>query len=240
MFYYKRNSSKYFLAFSVLGLGVATILSMYLLKWNFEHFFNFVFLIMPKYKELMDGEKYKFFNIIYIIPIALIALNTYFTTFNIIRFFSIEKINSSSILKYLNNHVVEIFLLTMSIFFFRSALGRSDFEHVAYSSIIIYILSIYIFIIYYLKIILLKIEYLYRLLVYSTIFAVFCVTVFGLYRIFNNELILLNFPFRIDDSKFIGENYINTISFLRTNLKEEDNFFTMTSEAIWYYYINKC
>ena len=47
------------------------------------------------------------------------------------------------------------------------------------------------------------------------------------------------FPLGIPDREFIPRNYIETISFLRKSLDENEGFFTMTSEASWYYFISK-
>lgn len=61
----------------------------------------------------------------------------------------------------------------------------------------------------------------------------------GFYRACKSKLIEINFPYRTEDSCFIPGNYKNTINFIKNTLKADENFYTMTSEAVWYYYINK-
>lgn len=235
----KKGFTKYFIISSILGLVSAAMLLFFLLKWDFVAFFEFVFLIMPKYKELMDGIEYQFYNIKFLFPVAIIALNTYWTTCNFLKELFKGNNISSSLLKYLKTHIIEICLLVMSIFFFRSALGRSDGEHVQYSSVLSYTLFTYIFIKYYLHVFLQENKWVKKILIIFIIISVSLLTTAGFYRIYNHELLEKNFPYNIDDSHFIPDNYKNTITFIKSNLREKDSFFTMTSEAIWYYYINK-
>jgi hypothetical protein len=235
----KKSLAKYFLLSSSLGLGSAAVLLFYLLHWNLYAFFEFVFLIMPKYKELMDGIEYNFHDIKFLFPVAVIALNAYWVTYRLLKE-AFKGVNiSSSFPKCLKAYVVEICLLVMSIFFFRSALGRSDADHVQYSSVISYMLLTYIFIKYYLHVFLQENKRREKVLIILTIISVSLSITAGCYRIYKHELIERNFPYNIDDSHFIPDNYKDTITFLKNNLGEKDTFFTMTSEAIWYYFINK-
>jgi hypothetical protein len=127
----------------------------------------------------------------------------------------------------------------MSIFFFRSALGRSDLEHINYSSTIIYILAIYIFIKYYMHPFIRENRFLIKNLAIGTLIIISLFTSFGILRIYAFDGFENNFPYTKEDSDFIRDDNKRTISFIKKNLGKYDNFFTMTSEAIWYYYINK-
>ena len=46
-------------------------------------------------------------------------------------------------------------------------------------------------------------------------------------------------PVNASDDFFIPDNYKGTINFLRVNLEADESFFTLTSEASWYYFIDK-
>ncbi len=239
LFFMKKGFAKHYIISSAFGIVSALVLLGFLLKWDFYFFFKFVFMEMPKYKELMDGKKYQFYDINFLLPISIIALNAYLIIYNLLNE-SFKKGNmSSSLLEYLKTHLIEIFLLVMSIFFFRSALGRSDWDHIIYSFTLSYILVIYIFIKYYLHIFIQKRRLLNNILIIFTIASVTLLTTAGFYKTYNNELLVKNFPYNKNDSDFIPDNYKNTINFIKNNLGENDSFFTMTSEAIWYYYINK-
>ena len=215
------------------------MLSGFLLKWDFYSFFDFVFLKMPRYKELMDGIKYNFYNITFLFPVAVIAFNTYWITYNLLKELFKGNSLSFSLLTYLKAHLIEICLLIMSIFYFRSALGRSDLEHVMYSPILSYMLLAYIFIKYYFHGFLRKNKRVKNVLIIFTIVSVSLLTTVGIYKIYDHKLLEKNFPYAKDDSLFIPDNYKNAIAFIKGYLGEKESFFTMTSEAIWYYYINR-
>jgi hypothetical protein len=48
-----------------------------------------------------------------------------------------------------------------------------------------------------------------------------------------------NFPIDIPDEKFIPKDYVAAISFLKRNLGPNEDFLTLTSEASWYYFLDK-
>jgi hypothetical protein len=235
----KKGLAKYYVISSILGLVSAAMLLGFLLKWDFYPFADFVFLKMPRYKELMDGIKYNFYDIRFLFPVAVIALNTYWITYNLLKELLKGNSISSSLLTYLKAHLIEICLLIMSIFYFRSALGRSDLEHVMYSPMLSYMLLAYIFIKYYLHGFLRKNKRVKKILIIFTIVSVCLLTTVGIYKTYDHKLLENNFPYAKDDSLFIPDNYKNAIAFIKGYLGENESFFTMTSEAIWYYYINK-
>ncbi len=238
-FFMKKGFAKYYILSTVLGLVSATLLLGILLKGDFYSFFKFVFLELPRYFELMNGKIYQFYKIKFLFPIAIIALNLYLIFYHLLNeLFNKNKI-SSNLLEYLKTHLIEICFLVVSIFLFRSALGRSDWIHVIYSCTINYILLIYFFIKYCMHPFLQKNGFLRNIVIILTIVAVSLLTTAGSYRIYARGVIGNNFPYTIDDSDFIPDNYKNTITLIKNSLGENDNFFTMTSEAIWYYYINK-
>ncbi len=239
LFAVKKGIGRYCFMISLLGLIVATLLMGFLLKWEYSEFYKFVFLAMPKYKELMTGMVYPIHHITFLLPVALIGLNVFLITYFFLRELLEEGRKIDSLLSYLKNHLMEICLLVMSVFFFRSALGRSDWEHVVSSSIMSYILFIYLVIRHYLNNFLSNRNVFRRNLTYLISLCVFLVMVLSACRAYNKNLITENFPFQIDDSHFIPGSYKNTIFFIKDNLGERETFFTMTSEASWYYFINR-
>jgi hypothetical protein len=128
----------------------------------------------------------------------------------------------------------------MSIFFFRNALGRSDWEHVSYSSSIPVLLLIVIILKH-------KLCYLvdtlhvygnriHRVLLYVIVAAMI---VIGAIRIKDGELLRQNFPLTVPDNIFIPNNTKDTIKFLRSHLRRRDHFFAMTNVLSWYYFLDK-
>jgi hypothetical protein len=238
-FFMKKGVVKHYILASVLGLISAVVLLGILLKGDFSSFFKFVFLELPRYKELMDGKIYQFYNIKFLFPVVVIALNLYWIIYHLLNELFNSKDLSSSFIEYLKTHLIEICLLVMSIFFFRSALGRSEWSQVIYSSTIPYILTVYIFLKYYMHPYLQKKKLLSKIAVIFIMITTSLVTAAGCYSLYAHELIEKNFPYAKDDSYFIPDNYKRIIPFIKSNLGENDNFFTMTSEAIWYYYLDK-
>jgi hypothetical protein len=136
-------------------------------------------------------------------------------------------------------HLVEFSLLLISLCFFRSALGRSDWEHVQYSSWSIYLLSMLI----------IKqapsarnpkqnkkIDVVKR---YFLTACTLIVMLVGGYRIIGRDLIQKNFPLHVPDEELIKDKYKSAIAFLRKDLSKDEDFLCMTNEAIWYYWVNK-
>ena len=47
------------------------------------------------------------------------------------------------------------------------------------------------------------------------------------------------FPVHVQDKDLMRTDYIETSQFLKENLKENESFVTLTSEASWYYFVDK-
>ncbi|OFY62875.1 MAG: hypothetical protein A2V64_09220 [Bacteroidetes bacterium RBG_13_43_22] len=236
LFFFRKSAFRiHYLISSLLGILSAIILLLFLLRGNPGEFFKYTFLIMPKYKELLDGDVYPVFRLPFLMICIFIAANTFWVGYKFIQ--ELHQNNNQitiTIRKFTEKYLIELCLLVLSVFFFRGALGRIDWHHVVKSSHITYILSIYIIFRHYLYR-----YYLNKRLNYAMIFIVLFISVFLISRIIKENLISRSFPLETEDSKFIPENYKATISYLKNNLSSKENFFTMTSEASWYYFIDK-
>jgi|GEM_PF-887250 tetratricopeptide (TPR) repeat protein len=239
LFFHGSVLRKQFLITSFVGLISAFLVLGFLLRGAFLEFFQFVFLIMPRYKELLDGVVYPIEKLGFLIICLLIAANTFWVALKFIEEFHYnERQIKSSLRSFLEKYLIEFCLLILSVFIFRSALGRSDWEHVVSASSITFILSV---------IILFKhclypycrYHSFYKFLKYFTGLTVVIISLFALYRIYDKSLIAENFPLYKRDALLIPENYQSAISFLKDNLNDKEYFFTMTSEAAWYYFLNK-
>jgi hypothetical protein len=232
-------SREYFTA-SLVGISTAIFLIGYLLHWQFKYFLQFVFIVIPKYKELFDGHVYNIFSPENFKICVLISLNFYWIVHRFLKyhFLNNEKKLSAIIIQFVRIYIVELALLTLSIFFFRSALGRSDWPHMAMSIGPTYLLSILIIFKYYI-LIWTKDQRLNKL--FRQI-AICCTIIFmaaSFYLTIKKDLITQNFPIKISDNDLISDNYKETIKFLKNNLDEDEYFLTMTNEAIWYYFVRK-
>jgi hypothetical protein len=227
------------LLFAILGLlfGIAVVAALH--GRGFTSFIDFTFFTMPRYKELMDGGIYPFGDTIFLTIVLLISANVFWMTYRFLLTLHLSDTLLAGVKNFVRTHTMEICLLAMSVFFFRSALGRADWYHVSYSTAPTYILTCYIIIKHYLHNMLENHRMLRKIFVDCTIIGIGYVSVLCVGMIIRTDLLSATFPVRKPDSAFIPENYKQTISFLRANLAANENFFTMTSEASWYYFIGK-
>jgi hypothetical protein len=238
-FFKSKYSKEYFTA-SIVGISTAIFLLCHLLNWQFKHFLQFVFIVIPKYKELFDGHVYNIFSPKNFNICVLISLNLYWIVYRFLKYKFLNKGKQLSgiIIQFVKIHLVELALLTLSIFFFRSALGRSDWTHTAMSIGPTYLLSIIIIFKYYIPI-WTKEQRLNKLFMYIAICCAIFFTAASSYLTIKKDLITQNFPIKISDNDLISDNYKRTIKFLKNNLDEDEYFLTMTNEAIWYYFVGK-
>lgn len=219
--------SKQFIFASLAGLVSAIVFFGWSIGWSYFDFVDFVFLKMPKYKELMDGFVFPINKVWFFLIVSLIAFNVFWVAFKLLKGL-VNKDKFSTVAK---KYLIEIALLILSVFMFRNALGRSDWSHVAYSSSLTFLLLFVIVFKHYLKL-----RHFFAVILFA---AVIISSIAGIQRIKSNDLLSVNFPFGKEDSYYIPKNYRSTIAFLKENLSESESFFTMTSEASWYYFINK-
>ncbi|MEC4685956.1 MAG: hypothetical protein VST71_09535 [Nitrospirota bacterium] len=242
VFFHKSPLRRHYLAASFLGLLAAVLLLNVLFRGAFYDFFEFTFLTLTKYRELQGGLIYPIEQIAYLAVCVLIAANTFWVAYKFLQelYLNDGKVRPA-FREFIRKYFIEFCLLLMSIFFYKSALGRSDWMHVAYSSPLTYILSLYILIKHYLHGFLQRERFnaFRKVLVYAITFIVVVSSVGGIYRIYKKDLITKRFPVKVEDSEFILDKYKATITFLKNNLKDDEKFFTFTNEASWYYFIDQ-
>jgi len=240
-FFNVKGSRIVFLVSTAVGLFLGTIVLGWALRWDYSAFIRFAVLQMPKFKELMDGKLYPIWTRFGFTAVILIAINTMWVAS---RFLREWRDSGRKFIKgthsFLSNYLLEFALLLISIFAFRSALGRSEFGHIAYSVSFTYVLSIVIVLKYYLShwVKSLNARKVF-IVVVAIILAVVCVDC--VYRGKAKGLLTTNFPTRrhLSDAFFIPEIYQPTISFFKKNLSGDESFVTMTNEASWYYFVDK-
>jgi hypothetical protein len=233
IFFIRETSLKIiFLIFSFLGIAVAGATLYFFFRKDLYDFFKYAFIIMPQYKELTDGLVFpleKGFAFIFLFSVLL-----YWFVFRFIYELYVQFNFKNSLIRFFENYFIEFIMFIMALFFYRSALGRSDWEHIRYSNAIICLLTIYIISRYYL----LRI-FTIRKAKSIILIVFFLLTSFLGIRIYAMDLIKDNFPIGVSDSSYMPDNFKNTVSFLKGDLKEDQSFITLTFEASWYYFVNK-
>jgi hypothetical protein len=231
-------------AVAILFLGVALGLWVLAiaLHWEFRPFFDFTFRVMPRYKELMDGFVFPFRAAKYLLVVLLIAWNSYWVAAEIMAAIhrrSTESPVRGDSLSLFRRHIVELGLLFISLCFFRSALGRSDWEHVRYSCPLVLILWMYLLIRYWLHGALEKSKFLKVSLRYLVVCFVLTLSLLGTYKILRTNQLADNFPLNRADADYLPPSYRAASAFLTANLTGNESFFAMTSEGVWYYLIDR-
>ena len=237
-FLYLRRLDKKYIFPVLAGYLLAVITFGWGIKWCYYDFFQFVFMTQPNYWDLMDGFPYLFNDFVSLLPIFLIAAMLWWLVYRFIAAASSQSASfARSIKLFINDYLLEIFLLIIAIFFFRSALNRGDIPHIQQSCGLVYLLAIYILLKHYLPYVLSKMK--------KPLFYLFAFEFTILLAFMGSYLPIITYdnwyrvPLEKSDLSLIPRNYLETISFLKRNLKDDESFYTMTSEGCWYYFLDK-
>jgi hypothetical protein len=215
-------------ALGILGLGV-------LIKWAFGSFLTFAFTF-SRDSELIYGQVYPIHKARFFIAAAIMALLLFRLTYLFLKkFHSFRKDFALSFKSFYRENLIECSFFLLALIFFKSALGRSDAEHLAYSLIIPLILLFFI-----------VFQNVHRflqgrkkILTRSVFVLIVLFIVISVYFIFSQSLLSKNFPFFQKDSEFIPTLSREPISFLEQNLSEDQEIYVFSSELAWYYYLNR-
>ncbi len=199
------------------GVAAGGAVLGWLLEWRAGEFVRFTFLTMPRYKEWMDGIAFP----IHQAPMwglgALAALNL----FQLTRLLLAEGGR-----EFLRKYFLEVCLLLLAVFYLRAGLGRADIVHVSVNSWPSYLLACRLFLEAGLK---------RRLVVAGAVgLAAVC-----LVQIPRAGLMAQNFPLGRPDSFYLPAGYLQAAAAVRQSLGPGESFFTMTSEALWYYLVDR-
>ena len=123
----------------------------------------------------------------------------------------------------------------MSILFFKSAIGRSDAEHLAYSLIFPFILLV--------KLTSNRLEKqsgrLKGFLMGGTAVALLLFLPITYSHMREQDILNQNFPVKWEDSRFVPERYRAPLSFLASNLAPDETVYVLSSELAWYYLLDR-
>jgi len=228
----------HYITSSIMGVLSAVALLDFLLRGNLAGFADFEFRLVPGFWGLMGSSPFPIGQTPFLTVLILIAANAYWVLLKFLRQCQAsDRKMGVALRRFADKYFIELSLLMCSVFFFRYAFARPDWGHVAVSAKLSYLLSLVIIFRHYAPVLLRgrsKAAYGYSLIALLAVLAV-CVA----NRTNIQSLITGNFPLQITDSEFIPDNYKATIEFLRGNLREDETFYTLTSEGIWYYFVEK-
>jgi hypothetical protein len=232
IFFFGSNKERLsFAFFSLLGIGLGYYTLFLILGQGFDDFLRYVFIEMPPYKEFLDGKPYPIFDHRFLIAVIiqssllLLIVNRFLQLTNYLGSFQ------SKMVIFIKSNFLELTLVILSIIFFRSVLGRSDLFHLRYGIHIAVVLSFLLFF----KIVDKKHGISMR-------FYFIGITLFVLgfaYRIHSKNLLVEIFPVNQEDQHYIPKNFTESISFLKGEIKQEKKFYSLSSEAVWYYLVDQ-
>lgn len=231
----------------LLGGIAGIVLLGFALKGDFHDFLGFLYHI-SLYKEFLDGYTFSRPSLAENIILAALSLSVLAAGTTVARKFSTKehaitakfsKENARKIKhalrELLQEHAITVILFVTALFFLRSAIGRADYAHFAYSIMWTYLFIWYV-LLQYLDVRLVKTRHLMSYLV--VLLLAFSSIYYGV-LVKNVHIKKNTFPIHIPDSDLIRPDYKQAADYLKTNLKSNQSFVTLTSEASWYYFVDK-
>lgn len=214
--------------FAALFLGV-------IMRWQFAEFLRFTFAVLPRYADLMSGLEYPIAKPAHLLSCLIVTFNAFwfFTQFLKTLYGRSGRFALSCAI-FLKNNFLELCALCLSVLAFKNALCRPDWWHVSYSLPLAAVLLLHIALRYYLSNIVNHHKY-----IFAIIFALPLALITWPGIVLIDHTLASNFELYVDDSEFTPPNYAATLDYLRRNMSPHDEFFTMTSEAAWYYFLKK-
>jgi hypothetical protein len=233
----KTENSRYVIPI-VAGYIAGIVAVGFFIQWAYYDFIKFVFIIMPQYKDLMDGLIYPFRKIQYLIPVIMLSADLYWLLCRYQSFFAKDGGGFFYTLKlFFQRYSVEFLLLFLSAFYFKGVLGRADHGHIYTAVMPTVMLTIYIIGRHYVMPFIKKLPNRNLVSFVATAFAAIMLLFLYLPRF--NPLQWYRFPLGIRDEQIISRECLEAASFVKKNLNENEYFMTLTSEGSWYYFIDK-
>lgn len=240
LLYLRRSPYRmHYLVSSALGVLAGVLLLNALTRGNLAGFVRHVYMIEPKYFGLLNGFVFPQNLLLWKAVLVLSAANAYWVSAKLVHEYHFSGGSMSKALnRYANAYFPELALLVLSLLLFSSAVVRPDWPHMAIGAILPYLLTSVILTRHYLPRLLsgVKIRRSYAGLLAMGLLAW---SVYGISCLFSQGLIGKNFPFRVPDSELVPANYDATVQFLKSHLADDEYFFTLTSEGIWYYLMDR-
>ncbi len=217
------------------GLATGVVLLGVALRGEFWAFFDFVFLKLPWYKELLDGYVFDVFQAPYLAAGFLAALNVYWLTIRVAATWATS--SPARWAAVFDRWGLEVCLMVLSLLCFRSVLARADVAHLATDTWPTVLLTL----------VLLSRSTVWQLVPPAAVrvavgtAGVVGVLILGaaLWRAWEQRLLQRNFPWRVPDAVLIPEDYRTTAARLRRLMDSDDKFYTLTNEGIWYYLLGR-
>ncbi len=240
-----RSFLKYTVAPYIFGLIVGIPVLGLALKWAFRDFIVYT-LTMSRYKEYLDGIIFKQPNMSVSILLLIMSVGVFIGGSYLVKIWSEKKLSTKNwsariaalrdnTADLIQKHYIVILLFVTAAVFLRSAIGRSDVSHFAYTVQWTYLL-LSVLLVNYLFSSKLKLG---TAINYLTILLLGIVLLAFSIQVKKIDIAHDAFPIHLKDSEIVRPDYLETAAFLKQNMHGSDTFVTLTSEGIWYYLADK-
>ncbi|MDY6952650.1 MAG: hypothetical protein SWE60_14155 [Thermodesulfobacteriota bacterium] len=205
--------------------------------WAYGEFWEF-FAVLARYEPFLNGLVYPFEQFEFLLPVIFVSATLCWLTRRFLEWaYWCEGGFRKGAKEFYVAYFVEILFLILSVAYFRRALGRSDVEHVASVTGVILMSTMYILMKHYLAPLLRKRRWETGVVPPLAVFVLVAFLITFAPRI--NWAHWYKLPLDMPDEAFITEDYHDTIDFLKKNMSPDEAFLTLTSEASWYYFLEK-
>lgn len=237
-FLFLRSSTLVGSILAILGGYVAGLFVFGLtIKGAYLPFFTYISTLL-RYEGIFNGFIYPFWDIRFLLPVMLISISVYWLLYRFLSFQNRVKLGTKEGLsRFFAVYFMEIILLLSVGTHYRRPLGRSDLAHINGILVTVFILGTFIVFRHYI------LPSLQNKGMQTKLIGGFSLVLLAGYLILavpaTNWAHIYRFPLNLPDSTFIPKSYVETVEYLKQNMNEEDDFLTLTSEASWYYFLDK-
>jgi hypothetical protein len=232
-------TAKPFLAGCVAGFVFSAALLTILIRGAFDAMLRILALVASTDIQLGFAYPYPFKDVPYVLISLMMAFNCFWVFRAFFRHWRAAQNLLEGIRNFMREHFMEAAMLLLSMLYYRNALGRADFIHVAYVLSVPTILFLFIALQHFIQPILWKTAPL-KVLFITGVWMLIAMQGFLILRnIPRYNLFRENFPLAEDDARYLPDNWKGLVSFLRANLSRDESFYTLTDEISIYYFVGK-
>lgn len=223
---------------SAVGGALGAFVTAWSAGFDVPAFVSSALIIGPKTFDLAMGLKYPICSIQWFIPLVLAAANVYWLVSRLLIERVLQGSTRAAMGSFARKYYVEFSLAVVSLVLMRSALSRCDWVHVAIGLGPTLLLSLTIVCRHAIGP-RLRAGAVRAIAKAGVVVAVAAAAYMGVNWISEHALLRENFPLAMTDAEFIPENEKAAVAFLKSNLGPRDSFYVLTSEAAWFYYLDR-
>jgi hypothetical protein len=232
-------TAKPFLAGCVAGFAFSAALLTVLIRGAFGDLLRLTTLVASTDVQLGFAYPYPFKDVPHVLIGLMMAFNCFWVFRMFFRHWRAAQNLVDGIRHFMREHFMEAALLLLSMLYYRNALGRSDWIHVAYALPVPTILFLFIALQHTVQPLLRKTAP-FKVAFITGIWMLIAMQGFVLLRnIPRDNLFRENFPLAEADTRYLPDNWKGLVSFLRANLSRDESFYTLSDEISIYYFVGK-